>query len=1045
MKIITFTKISEGASLLFRSAFMLVLVNCILVGPLLAKGVNAPAIGEEILNVELLDTKQVDKTIKGTVTNSSGEGIPGANVLVEGTSVGAVTDADGKFTLDVPDGSDVLLISFIGYNTERITIGSQTTFDIILIEDLQSLEEIVVIGYGTQKKSDLTGALSSIDSDVIRQVPTATVGQALQGLAPGVTITGRSGTPGSESTIRIRGFGTINNSNPYIIVDGVPGSLNNLNPGDIESIEILKDASATAIYGSNGANGVVLVTTKRGKEGKITVNVDSYVGAQKAWRGLDVLSGPEWAMLHNEGNRNDGNPEQFANPESLPTFAWGELVYRTGVIQNHQVSVSGGNEFADYFVSYGYTDQEGIIRNSDFNRHNLRVNNSYKIHKNVKFGHLISYNRSVQNRVNEASRWLWDHTAVQGYGWEPYLPFYQPDGSFTQPIGVNATHPEAELLFEDQGDMNRGIGANIFLEAKILQNFTFKTTYALGFGLRERFDFDEALGNDFGENGGILRPQNSINQLSNRSSSYTWNNVLTYANSFNDVHNLTVLIGHEQQETEFVSTNATGRNISPLFVFPVVSSTAEVEAAGGRSETQLLSYFTRVAYNYNDRYLFTGTVRRDASSVFGENSRWGTFPAAAFAWNAHNEAFMEGSSVLSRLKIRAGWGEIGNRNLGNFQFAPKFRLGPRAGVDVVFGDARASGAAIRGVANPDLQWESTVTTNFGVDLGFMEDKITLSIDYFNRNTTDMLINIAPPTQTSGLTDRTQFNIGEMNNKGIEIALGYKGKIGPVNISVDGNIDFISNELTKLDTENAVILNGDAFGQMGFLRSEPGQPLSQFFGLRTDGLFQTQEEVDNSSQPDANPGDIRFVDIDNNGVIDDDDRTFIGSPFPDFNYSVNINADYNNFDLRIFFQGVQGNEIFSSMPWFFENELGSGLVRSALDRWTGPGTSNTVPRATFEGAAANNVVSDRYVYDGSYLRLKNVVLGYTLPKTFLDKYGIQKVRVYASSQNLLTFTKYDIGLDPEIGQSANQGQLYIGQDRGNYPQPRVFTFGVNLTF
>lgn len=973
------------------------------------------------------------------------EPLIGVNILIDGTSTGTVTDFDGNYSIDASP-TDVLVFSYTGYTDQKIKIGNQTSIEVQLYANTALLDEVVVIGYGVAKKSDLTGSVSSISTEQLRRAPVATVGQSLQGLAAGVTVTGRSGSPGAEATIKVRGFGTINDSNPYVIIDGAPGNLNNLNSADIESIEILKDASATAIYGSNGANGVILVTTKKGKNGKPKISFDTYVGSQKAWRGLDVLTAPEWAMLVNEGRANDGAAPEFANPNSLDTYDWGNLVYRTGMIQNHQISASGGNDFMTYFLSYGYTDQEGIIRNSDFNRHNLRLNNTYKINDNVSVGHLLTYSRSFQSTVAESSRWLWDHTAIQGYGWEPHIPFYDANGGFSAPERVNAIHPEAELLFEDNQSVNRNFGANIYIDVNLFNDFTFRSTYAAGFGTNEVYDFDEVVPGGYANNGGILRAQNELTARNNRSTGYTWSNVLSYSKSFDGVHNITALIGHEQQESEFVGATAIGREIDGLFGDPIINNTANRDGSGGRSETALLSYFSRATYNYDDRYLLTGTIRRDGSSKFGPNNQWGVFPSVGGAWNVHNESFWNKGGALNRMKVRGGWGQIGNRNFPNFGFFSQLSLGPTSGVDVVFGDNRASGAASKGASNPNLKWESTTTANVGVDLGFFDDKITFSVDYFNRNTTDMIINISAPTQTSGLTDRTRFNIGAMNNKGWEVSLGYNTRIGELGMRIVGNIDRIKNELTELNTDNAFIAVGDAFGQNGFMRSEPGRSLSSFYGLQTDGLFQTQAEVDGGNQPNAMPGDIRYVDQNNDGVIDAADRTWIGSPFPDFNYSMNVALDFKGFDVGIFFQGIQGNEIFSSMPYFFENELASGLTRSALDRWTGPGTSTTVPRATFEGAAANIIPSDRFVYDGSYLRLKNLTIGYTLPSASLERAGIERLRFYANAQNLLTFTKYDIGLDPEIGQAANEGsQLYIGQDRGTYPQPRAITFGLNLTF
>lgn len=860
--------------------------------------------------------------------------------------------------------------------------------------------------------------------------------------------------------IKIRGTGTINNSNPYVIIDGAPGDFNDLNSADIKSIEVLKDASATAIYGSNGANGVIIVTTNGGKKGKAKVTFNSYIGTQERQRDLDMLNSQDWAMLVNEGSTNDGAAPLFTDPEvaAMNTYDWGGLIYRTGYQQNNQLAVSGGNDFASYYVSYGYTKEKGILKSSSFDRHNLRINNDYKINKNITLGHKISYFVKNRETRNEGGDFLWSQAAIQGYGWEPYIPFYDENGGYSSPRLVSARHPDAEVLYGTNETKNRNFSLNAYLDVNFLQNFNFRTTYAPNYSTEERYDFDSQIDPDgigYSVSGGLDRNENKLESKYDRRIGYTWSNVLTYKNTFADKHNVTLMVGQEQQEFTYIGTTAASSGISDLIEFPVVNNSPERGSSGGnRYESNLYSTFSRLLYSFDDRYSLTATVRRDGSSKFGTDKRYGTFPAGAVAWNIHNEKFMENNNFFNRLKIRAGLGEIGNRSFDDFEFFNKLSIGPDQNVDVVFGDTRAEGAFSKSVSNPSLQWESTVTSNIGIDLGFLNNKFNLSVDYFDRQTKDMIIDVSPETKTSGLTDKTAFNLAQMSNKGLEFSLGYNQNFGDFGISVNANVDVIENELKSLRKEGQFLSNGGAFGVGGFLRTEAGFPVSYFYGLQTDGVFQNPTEVTAGNQAGAVPGDIRYVDqltVDTNndgipdagnGTIGAEDRTKIGDPHPDFNYSFNIALNYKNWDFTAFFQGVSGNEIFSSLPFFFESELSSGLQSSALGRWHGEGTSNTLPRVSFTDNAVNTQISDRYVYNGSYLKLRNIQLGYNVPGTILDKIGLDQLRLYITGRNIFTITDYDIGFDPEIGTGDNS--ITLGLDRGRYPQPRTFLFGLNLT-
>lgn len=1002
------------------------------------------------------------QTVSGTVSDSNGP-LPGVNVVEKGTTNGTQTDFDGNYTISVSDDA-TLVFSYIGYKT--VEVSSANAASVTLEEDAQNLDEVVVIGYGTVKKVDVTGSIASISAESLIKAPVSQIGQALQGRAAGVSIISNSGQPGSGPSIKIRGTGTLNNTDPYIIVDGVPGGLNNLNSADIKDIQVLKDASATAIYGSNGANGVILVTTKSGRKGKVKISINSSIGS-RSLPTYDVLNSQDYAMLINEGRANDGAAPDFTQAEiaGFQTFDWGTLNQQTGYISNNQVSISGGTDATTYFVSYGYTDEKGTLKETGFNRHNLRINNEYQILKNVKLGHRITYNVRKQQTIPTTGAFLPNQAAINGYGWEPYIPFFDDNGGFSGAISQNLIHPLADVKFNIDEFTSRNFGINAYLDVTFLKNFNFVTTYAPGYGTRETYDFDAVTDPDglgVSATGGINRGQNQLEVRGNRTSSYTWSNVLTYQNTFGK-HNLTVTAGHEQQERTFFDIRAISRNFTDLFGENVVLSDATGDSAGNRVEESLLSYFGRVIYNFDDRYTLIGTIRRDGSSRFGPGQRFGTFPAVSGAWNIHNEGFMKNSDFFNQFKVRGGWGEIGNRNIGDLSFFNELAVGIDSRLDGLFGGVRAPGAATQAISNPLLQWESAVSTNVGVDLAFL-DKFTLSIDYFNKDTKDAILFVAPTSEVSGVQNNTNFNVAEINNKGWEFALGYKDQFGDLGFSFNANMDMIDNEVTALDREAGFLAAGNVFGNQGFLRTEVGFPISYMFGLETDGIYQTQAEADagarfpggendlpNGIEPQPLAGDIRYVDQNGDGVIDDDDRTQIGSPQADFNYSFNFAFDYKNFDLSIFFQGVQGNEIFSSLPFYFQSELSSNFHVSALDRWTGPGTSNTLPRLTETGRAKNVRISDRFVYDGSYLKLRNIQLGYTFPKQVTEKIGLDGLRVYVTADNILTFTNYDLGLDPEIGEQRDfdfngSGQistLNIGIDQGRWPPARTILFGLNL--
>jgi len=977
------------------------------------------------------------KTISGTVADGN-EPIPGVNVLIEGTQNGTVTDYDGKYSIKASTG-DMLIFSFVGYKTQVITVNNQNVYNIILEVDQNLLDEVVVVGYGTQKKSDLTGAVTVVDMSEIDKRQVSTIDQALQGQVAGVNVTVNSGSPGGSVMINIRGIGSVNGSEPLYVVDGMMvDDIDFLNSNDVKSIQVLKDASASAIYGSRGSNGVVIISTKAGVDGRAKIDFNTYYGVQNFWRAPPMASASEWAILNNEAKRAAGLAPYASldNPSSLSTTNWfREISNADAPISSYDLSISGGNEKSTYFVSGGYLNQEGIVDKTDFSRLSFRFNGEQKPKSWLTIGENITLVKTKRNTVLEEEEW--NNILITSMSIDPVTPVRNAAGNYSQAIYNDINNPVAAIDYTNNTDTRYRTLANFFADFKIIEGLNFKSNYSA------EYSFDDS---DFYSPVFFVSPtqQNQVSQIGKYNSSQfinQWFNTLTYNKSFGD-HNFKALIGHEWFSERFEWNGITANNVpsdNPDIRF--ISNATGANAAqvyGSIFEVNQLSFLSRLNYDYKGRYLFTANFRGDSSSKFSDKYKWDYFPSFSFGWKIAKESFMDDIDFISNLKLRAGWGQVGsNGSLPAYQTVTSAATGN----NYVWGGILAPGSAFPSSGNDELKWETVTTYNIGLDFEFLNNKLSGSVDYFIKNTEDMILQVPIPAQ-AGLQEAPYQNAGEMKNTGIELSLNYKNMENEFKYSVGLNFSAIKNEVISLGTGS--FIDGALFRENYFVtRTTVGNPIAQFYGFKTDGLFQNQADINaQTAQQNVAPGDVRYVDANNDGNLD---FQFLGSPLPDFTYAFNVNFMYKGFDLSVNLQGVQGNKIFNG-PAFYTRSSSAfwNLNSEMLNRWTGEGTQNDARYPRMNATDSNNsLMSDRFIEDGSYLRIKTLQLGYTLPQRFADQIGVDKLRFYVNAQNLFTFTKYT-GLDPEIG-NGQSGTLDIGVDRAFYPQARLFSTGLNVTF
>lgn len=975
------------------------------------------------------------KTVTGVVTDNLGSPLPGVTVLVQGVSKGASTDFDGNFTIEKISNSDILVFSYVGMFTKTVPVGDKLKFDVVLLASAESLDEIVVVGYGSQSRAEVTGAIAVVGAEAMEALPVTNAESALQGRASGITVAS-SGVPGSSPSVLIRGLGSIGNNTPLYVIDGViTGNLSGISPNDIESISVLKDASTTAVYGAQGSSGVILVTTKKGKNGQSKLDFNTYAGFQSVTKRYDVLGTIDYLKYAGELGVFPNRP--------LSTYTtdtdWQDEIFQDGFIQDYNLTYSGGSDTGSHLFSAEYLSQEGTLVNTGYERYSFRANSSAKFGK-VTIGETMSISFGKQNpELNSGGRSVIEHAIKSA----PYLQVYNSNnlGGFQGPSssadGQDAENPVRVQTHPDAVNKTLGIVGNIYAELEIIEGLNFKTLVGLDYYTYDNSNFMAAYSDDSVEGSNTnFQDFASISRDNGYGQTIIFTNSLVYNKTLADVHNFEFLALVEKFERKNYSRSASSRNYVTNEVDQLSNSFSNISS--GSSETNKLGYLGRVNYNYDGKYIASASYRRDASSRFGANKRWSNFYSGSVGWNIAKESFLE-DTAFSTLKLRASYGTVGSDGIGDYQYAPTLTDGFYYPID----GAAAVGVTADGGSNQDLQWESKEIINVGLDVGLFHEKITAAFEYYKNTSDDLLIYI-PSVLSSGIhAGSLPVNAGSVETSGFEVTLGYNDYEGDFTWSANLNLGTSKNEVISLGGRDDITGSPYKLGGGNITRSIVGEPLFHFYGLVSDGIYRTQEEVEavltgNPGQSTVQPGDVRFKDLNNDGFINSDDRAIIGNPFPDLTYGFNFDAGYKNFDFNLFITGVSGNEIFNTNTYDLvggANRLFNISTTYNENRWSASNPEGTEPRAV--GAPQNNGVSDRFVEDGSYARLKNISLGYSLSEGFLGDY-VSKLRFYLSAQNLITITDYS-GLDPEIGGGE------FGIDRGNYPQPKSVLLGLQVSF
>lgn len=1011
-------------------------------------GINYELEGTHIIltteAIKDLHAQQQAKTVTGTVTDVSGEPIIGANIRIKGTTTGTITDIDGNFSIKAEPQS-VIEVSYIGYLTQETVINNQKSIRFLLKEDTKTLDEVVVIGYGVQKKADLTGSVANINTEKLNTQSNANIGQALQGKIAGVDIVSQGGAPGSGTRIMVRGIGTLNNASPLYIVDGMyMNSIDHINPNDIASIDVLKDASSAAIYGSRAANGVIIVTTKEGSntEGKTIIDLSVNLGISTASKFLDMLDAKGWAEVTTIARQAIGKPalDMATDLANKPDNDWQDIMFRPALMQNYNLSVKGGGKYSTYYTGLGYFNQDGIVKGTNYQRYNIQSKNDYKrgifsagtnliisfshdkpLHQELRGGMIGTILQSVPTLEK------YDDTREGGYG-----------GTYGDV--VNIPHPLAIIddNIMDRYNENVKIFANLYAQIELFKGLKYKLNLTPDFSFERYKNYLNKY--DFG------LATNSITQLTERQRrrrNILVENLLTFDRTFGE-HKISALAGYTYQDSRFRHIQAYGEGL-PQGLEEIDAATTNRSNEGNSWRSVLTSILGRVFYSYQNKYLFTATIRRDGSSKFGKNNRYGYFPSFSLGWNVAEEKFMENVHWLDQLKLRGGYGVLGNQEIDNYQYSSTITTG------INYPDGNGGllqGAFPKNFANPDIKWEETAMTNVGIDFMAFNNRLSLTADYYVKNTKDILLTVPIPISSGGANDPIR-NAGKIRNNGFEFNLGWMDQPNP-DISYGINLigSFNKNKVIAMGSESGSIKGGSTNQNITTSETKAGYPIGGYWLISTAGYFNSQEEVDayakdgKKIQPAAEPGDIKFVDANNDGVINDDDRVFQGSPFPDFTFALNGNMRYKNFDLSIGLQGVLGNKIYNATRQTLEDVTkGSNFLASCLDYWTPENKNASHPRLTWDDPNRNTrAESDRYLENGSYLRLRSVQLGYTFPQTWF-KGAIQHARVYINAENLFTITSYS-GYSPDVNaDNAN----YRGFDNFIYPTNRTFMLGLNVTF
>jgi len=1026
--------------------------------------------------------------VSGRVIDETGQSVPGVTVIEKGTSIGTSTDANGDYKLIVSSGSATLVFSFIGYTSKEVSVNNQSVINVSLAPDVVTLKEIVVTGYGTQEKIAVTGAVSSITAKDISNLPLTGLDQALQGRIAGVQVTQNSGEPGGSISVRIRGVGSISaGTEPLYIVDGIPmtqiaGGLNSINPIDIERIDVLKDAASTAIYGSRASNGVVLVTTKHGKAGKLTLNLDAYAGTQQSVKKIDLLNGPQFATLANENLVNGGlapNPD-WNNPSSLPTYDWQDAVLGSAPVQSYNVSASGGTEKSRSYFSLGYLNQDGILQNSHYKRYTAKLNSDFDIAKRIKVGGTFNFgyddkttpitqDGGGKSSINNTVR-MWPinpiFSNVDGdinnalYGYKGYALIKAAAPALYYPGLNNVVYIDNVHYKYPKKSTNILLAA--FGEYEIINGLKFRTS---GNYLRNNsfFQFSRDGVPPAVDGRGPLIAISAYSETWRQIEQYDWINTLTYSKHIND-HNFTIVAGMDALKNIYRQVLVDGSGNPPGQYN--LSSIGNLNVNGYSETYSLLSYIGRITYDYKNKYLLTANFRRDGSTKFAPSKQYGNFPSASVGWRLSEEPFIKDIKEINELKLRGSYGIVGNQNIPNFKYASTYSN--NSGLyNYVLGNPNAVVPASyrNNIGDPNIHWEKSAQTNFGLDAVLFNNLITLSADYYIKKQTDMLGQAPVPSYLDVPGNTITKNVFSMENKGLELLLGVNKKIGQVNFSATANFSTLENKITKLlgETTDYITqplgsLQGDDGGSQ--TRSAVGERIGNFWGYVANGIIQDADEAANSGMSGVKPGDRKYKDLNGDRKIDANDKTIIGNGLPKNIFGLNLSATYKDLDFSVFFQGQADVQVANMQDAYAMHISGDGgFINGSskwLNRWTAKGTSNDMPRNSYDAPSSNRYFSSAYIENGSFVRIRNMQLGYTLPVKLISKISISSLRVYISAQNLHTFTKYT-GYDPEVGtrfqssagdarQSSDEvNPLTTGVDYGRYPLPRTILVGLNVRF
>lgn len=995
--------------------------------------------------------------ITGEVYDEENLPIIGANILIKGTTVGTVTNIDGKFELDATEDAGTLVVSFLGYETQELDFNDSQNFTVQLKIDRLSLEEVLVIGYGSIKKQDATTAVSSVGNlEKIASRPVTNLQDFFQGSVAGVTVQQQGGDPSRSASITIRGMGTLNTESPLWVVDGMPYYGGALNPNDIESVTILKDAAAAAIYGAQASSGVIVVTTKSGKSGKLSVSIDSYLGMQQATNLPTPLTAEEQNLVYNTAADNSGAARNPARDVSLNPWGgttrsnWIDEVFRNAAIYNTSVSLSGGTDRGTYSASFFYQKKEGVLLETLSERLGLRVKSDFDISDKITIGQNLYVNSDEAIGANTSSGYsgviinaIYMPSAASVYDEDGNFHGVAPEGSEYAGAYGDVYNPVALLKRPTTSNPVTSIDANVYGELNLFDGFKYRSSFSLGQLDSEYKKFTPKV-----PESGRPSEMNYLNQSWSKRNKWIWDNQVNYAKKFGN-HNVDFTGVYSAQFTEYEYNSVSAQDFAKEDDwYQYLGNAGDVnDYYSSAYEDALTSIIGRLSYNFNEKYYLSGSVRRDQTSRLAIDNQSDVFPAFSAAWKLSNESFMQSIEMIQSLKLRASWGQMGNiQSVGYYAYnVPMSSQRPTMGA----GDAqRVPGYYVKQISNPDLTWETSESVNFGLDMTLLNGKVDIVADYFTKTTKDLILTNVADTHV-GVNDGPTANVGQVKNSGIELFAGYKGNAGNFNYAVNANITSIKNELENLDgyTGDYVYHSNNVRGTLYPYRSEPGQELYSYYLISCEGTFKSQAEIDahvgpggELIQPNAKPGDLKFTDINRDGKIDNEDKTYKGSAFPDFTYGFNLSADYKGFDLSMTFQGVSGSKIFNAYKYTTYNASlqGYNLDNRALDAWSTSNTGSDIPLLRVDDPNSNfGTNSDWYLEDGSYLRLKNLTVGYNLPSAVMNRIANgSSMRLYLSAENLFTITNYS-GMDPEVGG--------IGLDVGMYPVSRIITGGLSLKF